>query len=65
MSDIYFKADESSGKPKLGDRLRPVIASNGVLYLKMKAIGSHNTSRREKEGKMERTGKDNNQIYRM
>ena len=29
--------------------LRPVIASNGVHFLQMRAVGSHSTSGREKE----------------
>jgi hypothetical protein len=32
-----------------------VIASNGVLYLQMKSVGSHSTSRREEEEKKGRT----------
>ena len=31
-----------------------VIASNGIPYLKMRSIGSHSTSGREKGGKKER-----------
>ena len=36
--------------------VRPVIISNGVLYLQMRSLGSHSTSAVEKEGKKERTG---------
>jgi hypothetical protein len=36
--------------------MRPVIASNEVLYLQMSSEGSHNISGREKEGNKERTG---------
>ena len=50
---IYLTATENPGKPQLGDRLvkvvRPVITSNGVLYLK---ITQH---QKEKEGNKERT----------
>jgi hypothetical protein len=35
--------------------VRPVIASNGVLFLQMRSVGSHSTSGREKE---ENKGKD-------
>ena len=31
--------------------LLPVIASNGILYLQMRSVGSHNRSGRDKEGK--------------
>ena len=34
----------------------PVIASNGVPYLKMSSVGSQSTSGRVKEEKKERTG---------
>ena len=37
--------------------VRPIITSNGVAFLKMKLVGSHSTSGREKEGKKERTGR--------
>ena len=33
-----------------------VIVSNGIPYLQMWSIGSHNTSEGEKEGKRRRTG---------
>ena len=36
--------------------MRRVIASNVVPFLQMRLEGSHNTSRREKEGKKERMG---------
>jgi hypothetical protein len=36
--------------------MRPVIALNGVSYLKMRSVGSHSTSGRKKVGKKERTG---------
>ena len=35
---------------------RTVIASNGVPFLQMRAVGSHSTSGREKEGIKERMG---------
>ena len=38
--------------------MQPVIASNGVSYLQMRSVGSHNTSGREKEGNKERTGRE-------
>ena len=45
---IYLMTEENPGKPQLGDRLmkavRPVIASNGVLFLQMTSVGSHNMS---------------------
>ena len=34
--------------------VRPVIASNEVLHLQMRSVGSHSTSGIEKEGKKER-----------
>ena len=41
-------AEENPGKPQLGDRLmkavRPVIASNGVIFLQITPVGSHSTS---------------------
>ena len=36
--------------------VRPVIASNGVPCLKMRSVGSHSTSGREKGGKDEVEG---------
>ena len=31
--------------------MRPIITSNGVFYLKMRSVGSHSKSEREKEGR--------------
>ena len=46
---------QKSQKPQLGDRLMKavwiVIASNGVHYLQIVLVGSHNKSGRKKEGK--------------
>ena len=36
--------------------VRPVIASNGVSSLKMKSVGSHRTSKMEKEGRRKGRG---------
>jgi hypothetical protein len=36
--------------------VRTVFASNGVPYLQMRSVVSHNTSGREKEGKKKRAG---------
>ena len=36
--------------------VRPVIASNGVPYFKMRLVGSHGTSGMEKEEREKRTG---------
>ena len=36
--------------------VRPVIASNGVHFLQVRSVGSHNTSGKEKEGIKESTG---------
>ena len=52
---ICLTAEENPRKPQLGDRLMKglcgqVIASNEVPFLKIRSVGSHNTSRREKEG---------------
>ena len=48
---IYFTVEENPGKPKIGDHIMkavlPFITLNGVPYLQMKSIGSHNTSWRE------------------
>ena len=53
---IYLMAEETPGKPQLGDHMmkpvRPVIDSNGVLYLQMMSVESG----KEKEGKKERMG---------
>ena len=56
---IYLTtAEENAGKHQLGDSrtVRSVIASNGVPYVQMRSIGSHNTSKWEKEWKKERMG---------
>ena len=45
-----------SRRPSDEGALRPVFASNGVAFLQMRLVGSHNTSGREKKGKKERTG---------
>ena len=37
--------------------VQPLIASNRILSLQMRSVGSHNMSEREKEGKKEKTGK--------
>ena len=56
---IYVTTEVNPGKFQLGDRLMkavgPVIASNGVRYLQMRSVGSHNKSGMEKEVKKERT----------
>jgi hypothetical protein len=49
--------ETSARRPSDEGAVRPVIASNGVLYLKMRSLGSHSTSGREKDGKKERTAK--------
>ena len=55
--------EENPGNPQLGGRLmkavQPGIASNGVPYLKMKWLESHNTSGRkeEKDGACNRVNK--------
>jgi hypothetical protein len=36
--------------------VRPVIALNGVPYLKMRSMGSHSTAGREKEGDRKENG---------
>ena len=58
---IYLTAEENSEKPHLGDRLmksmRIVIASNGVLYLKMTSEESQITFGRKKEEKKGRMGR--------
>ena len=54
----------SWGKPRKTSARRPsdegavriVIASNGVPFLQIRSVGSQRTSRREEEGKKERTG---------
>ena len=38
--------------------MRPVKASNGVLYLQMRSVRSHSTSEREKVGKKEKKKKE-------
>ena len=54
---IYLMAEETPRKPQLEECLmkavQSVIASNGVPYLKMRSVGSHSASGREKEGKDE------------
>ena len=56
---IYLGVEEIPGKPQLEDcqmkALRPVMASSGIIYLKMKSVGSHSTLGREKEGNKETT----------
>ena len=37
--------------------VQPVVALNGVFLPQTRSVGSHSTSRREKNGKNERTGK--------
>ena len=63
---ICLTAEQNPRKPQLGSRrpsnegaVRPVIVSNGVLFIQMRSIGSHSTSGREKEGNKERTAKCN------
>ena len=60
LSRISLTAEENPGKSQLGDRLmkavRQAIVSNRVPCLQMRSVGSHCTSRRETEGKKERTG---------
>ena len=50
-SGIYFWAEENPRRSQLGDRLmkavRPVIASNGVLYLKISSSESQSMPLRE------------------
>ena len=46
----------SARRPSDEVAVRPVIASNGVPFLKMRSVGSHSTSGREKEGNKERAG---------
>ena len=41
----------SARRPSDEETVRPVIASNGVLFLQMRSVESHSTLRREKEGK--------------
>ena len=57
---IYLIAEENPGKPQLGSPLikfeRSVIASNGIHFLQIRPVGSHSTSKREKEGNKERIG---------
>ena len=45
----------STRRPPDEGSVRPVIASNGVPFLQMRAVGSHSTSGREKEGIKKRT----------
>ena len=56
---IFLMAEETRGtsarRPSDEGSLRSVIASNGLPYLQLKSVGSHNTSGKEKEGKKERT----------
>ena len=50
-SGIFLTAKEYPRELQLGEGvLRPVIASNGVSFLKVRSVGSHSTSGREKEG---------------
>ena len=57
---ICHVAEETPGKPQLGDHsmkaVRPIIASNGVLYLHMGSVGSHSMSGMGKAGKKEEIG---------
>ena len=57
---IYLTAKEIPGKPQLRDRLmknmRSLFASNAAPYLQIRSVGSHRTSGREMEGKMEKIG---------
>ena len=46
----------SARRPSDEGAVRPVIASNGVPFLQMRSVESHNTSGREKEGNKERLG---------
>ena len=52
---IYLTAEESPGKPQLGDhQLRlcdQSLPQMGSLTSKMKSVGLHSTSAREKEGR--------------
>ena len=43
-------------RPSDEGAVRPVLASNEVLFLQMRSVGSHSTSGREKEGIKERIG---------
>ena len=47
-NEMILGADEEA--------VRSVIASNGVPLLQMRSVGSHSTSKREKEGNKEWTG---------
>ena len=53
----------SARRPSDEGAVRPVIASNGSPFLQMRSVGSHSTSRREKEGIKERTGSINDAPY--
>ena len=51
---ICLTAEENPGIPQIGEKsdegtVRPVIASNGVPFIKIRSVGSHSTSGREKE----------------
>ena len=62
-AQISWHLPYSRGKPQKTTARRPsdegavgpVIASNGVLFLQMRSVGSHSTSEREMEGNKERT----------
>ena len=47
----------SARRPSDKGAVRPVIVSNGAPFLQMMSVGSHSTSRREKVGNKERTGR--------
>ena len=51
---ICLIAEENPRKLLNEGAVRPVIASNGILFLLMTSVGSHSTSGREKEGNKER-----------
>ena len=53
---ICLTAEESSGKPQLGDRLMKGLCYQsspqmGVTFLQMRTMGSHGTREERKEGK--------------
>ena len=63
---IYLTDEEKPGG-QLGDYLmkfvRPVIASNEVLYLQMTSVGLQGTSERKRDRKKERTESINGILF--
>ena len=49
---------------RLSDKgaVQPVIVSNGIPYLQMRSVGSNSMPGREKEGKKERMGWEQNSL---